>query len=150
MRVADIMTREVQTTSGDRTFEEAARTLRDHRISSVVVLDGDAPVGIVTERDIVALVAEGGDARAATLSDRMSRDLVTISSRSDVTDAARLMEERGIRHLPVVDRNRLIGIVSIRDLTGWAVEEMTGEHELPDLERSSAALRSAQRARNQS
>jgi CBS domain-containing protein len=53
------------------------------------------------------------------------------------------MAERRIHHLPVVDRARVVGIISIRDLTSWAVEELTGGHEKPDLERSSAALTAA-------
>jgi signal-transduction protein with cAMP-binding, CBS, and nucleotidyltransferase domain len=48
-----------------------------------------------------------------------------------------------IRHLPVLDEGRLVGIISIRDLTNWAVCELTAGHELPDLERSHAALRSS-------
>jgi CBS domain-containing protein len=48
-----------------------------------------------------------------------------------------------IRHLPIVDEGRLVGIISIRDLTKWAVEELTGGHELPDIERSHTALSAA-------
>jgi predicted transcriptional regulator len=66
-----------------------------------------------------------------------------VQPRADIAEAARVMAERGVRHLPVVDRRKLVGIISIRDLTTWAVEEMTGGHELPDLERSSAALSAA-------
>ncbi len=73
----------------------------------------------------------------------MSRDLATVQPKADIAEAARVMAERGIRHLPVVEKGKLAGIISIRDLMTWAVEEMTGGHELPDLERSSAALSAA-------
>jgi CBS domain-containing protein len=144
MQVSDIMRRGVVTVDGRDTFASAARVLRDHGISSVVVKGDRGPVGIVTERDFVALIADGLDPSSTIVADRMTRDLATVPPKADIAEAARVMAERGIRHLPVVDRTKkLAGIISIRDLVTWAVEEMTGGHELPDLERSSAALAAA-------
>ena len=144
MRVADIMHREVVTVAGRDTFAAAAKVLRDNGISSVVVKGERGPAGIVTERDFVALVSDGLDPTTTTIEKRMTRDLATISPDADIADAAKVMAEQGIRHLPVVDRKKkLAGIISIRDLMTWAVEEMTGGHELPDLVRSSAALSAA-------
>ncbi len=140
MQVGDIMTRDVKTANASDTFADVARTLHDNRISSVIVTDEGRPAGIVTERDLVNVVADGVDPREEAVGGRMTRDLATVESRTDIADAAALMAERGIRHLPVVDRGQLAGIVSIRDLTNWAVEELTAGHELPDLERSQAAL----------
>ena len=140
MQVGDIMTRDVKTASSGDTFADVARILHDNRISSVIVMDGDRIAGIVTERDLVNVVADGLDPREQAVGDRLTRDLATIEPRTDIADAASVMAERGIRHLPVVDRGELAGIVSIRDLTNWAVEELTAGHELPDLERSQAAL----------
>ena len=143
MRVGDIMTADVKTVSPTDTFADTARILSSNRISSVVVKDGEKVAGIITERDVVHAVAEGLDPTRVTVGERMTRDLATVDRRTDVADAARVMGERRIRHLPVVDRGSLTGIISIRDLTSWAIEEMTGGHELPDLERSSAALSAA-------
>jgi len=143
MRVGDIMTADVKTVSPSDTFAEAARVLASNRISSVVVKDGDHVAGIITERDVVRAVAEGVDPATVSVGDRMTKELATVDRKTDVSDAARLMAERRIRHLPVVDKGSLSGMVSIRDLTSWAIEEMTGGHELPDLERSSAALTAA-------
>ena len=140
MQVGDIMTREVKTANATDSFADVARILHDNRISSVIVMDGGQVAGIVTERDLVNVVAEGADPRQASVGDRLTRDLTTVEPRTDISDAAELMAARGIRHLPVLDRGSLAGIVSIRDLTNWAVEELTGGHELPDLERSQAAL----------
>jgi CBS domain-containing protein len=140
MRVGDIMTADVKTVSPSDTVAEAAKVLAANRISSVVVKDGDDVAGIITERDIVKGVAEDVDVGTVIVGDRMTRDLATVEAKTDVADAARLMAERRIRHLPVLDKGSLAGIISIRDLTHWAIEEMTGGHELPDLERSSAAL----------
>jgi CBS domain-containing protein len=143
MQVGDIMHRDVVTVMPEDTFAEAAKVLREHAISSVVVSGESGPAGIVTERDFVTLVAEGLDPATTNVGGRMSTDLTTVRPRADVAWAAGLMAERGIRHLPVVDRGKLVGIISIRDLTTWAVEEITGGHELPDFERSSATLSAA-------
>ncbi len=143
MNVSDIMHTDVVTVGADDTFSEVAKVLREHGISSVVVGGDRGPGGIVTERDFVNLLAAGGDATSTKVGERMTRDLATVEPRSDIADAARLMADRKIRHLPVVDKGELVGIISIRDLIAWAVEEFTGGHELPDMERSSAALSAA-------
>jgi CBS domain-containing protein len=143
MQVGDIMHGNVVTVGADDTFSQAAAILRERRISSVLVQGDAGPAGIVTERDFVNLVADGQDPAAVRIGDRMTRDLATVEPRTDIADAAALMASRGVRHLPVLDRGELVGIISIRDLTSWAVEELTGGHELPDIERSSAALTAA-------
>lgn len=140
MQVGDIMTRDVKTANPDDTFADAARLLHEHGISSVLVLEGRSPRGIVTERDLVNVVADGQDPARVRIADRMTTDLATVESSADITEAAALMGERRIRHLPVVDRGELAGIISIRDLTTWAIGEMTSGHELADMERSAAAL----------
>lgn len=145
MRVADIMTTDVKTASADDTFADVARLLHDSGISSVIVKDGDAPTGIVTERDLVNVVADGLDPREVRVGDRMTRNLDTVEPRTDVTEAAEHMARLRIRHLPVVDGGRLVGIISIRDLTAWAVEELSGGHELADLQRSQSTLSAAAR-----
>jgi len=143
MKVGDIMSRNVVTVDPGATFADAAKTLHEHGISSVVVKGAKGAAGIVTERDFVNLVADGKDPATVKISDRMTKDLALVQPKTDIADAAKLMAERRIRHLPVVERGKLVGILSIRDLTSWAVGEVTGGHELPDLERSSAALAAA-------
>ena len=145
MRVADIMTADVKTASVDDTFADVARLLHDNGISSVIVKDDDAPAGIVTERDLVNVVADGLDPREVRVGERMTRNLDTVEPRTDITEAAEHMARLRIRHLPVVDGGRLVGIISIRDLTAWAVEELSGGHELADLQRSHSTLSAAAR-----
>jgi CBS domain-containing protein len=140
MQVADIMTTDVKTARPDDTFAVVAKTLHDNRISSVIIVDGKELAGIVTERDVVNLVADELEPGSLPVKVRMTRQLATVEPRTDITEAAQLMAERRIRHLPVVDKGSLVGVISIRDLTNWALQEITGGHELPDLERSSAAL----------
>jgi CBS domain-containing protein len=144
MQVGEIMKTDVKTASADQTFADVARLLHDNGISSVVVLEGQHLAGIVTERDIVNVVADGQDPHSVKVGDRMTkRDLVTVEPRTDIAEAAKSMAAKRIRHLPVVDRDDVVGIISIRDLTNWAVEELTAGHELPDLERSHTALSAA-------
>lgn len=143
MKIADIMRREVFSVEASNTFAHAAAVLRREGISSVLVMEAGALRGIITERDVVALVAEGADPRTTTVGERMSTDLGTVDPSSDVADAAALMAGRRIRHLPVVAEGRVVGVVSIRDLTSWAMTEITEGHELADIERSHRALAAA-------
>jgi CBS domain-containing protein len=143
MQVGDVMKSAVKTTTPDQTFAHVAQLLKESAISSVVVLEGDRLAGIVTERDLVNLVADGLDPHATKVADRMSTNLDTVEPRTDIAEAAEHMARLRIRHLPVLDKDALVGIISIRDLTNWAVEEITGGHELPDLERSHTTLSAA-------
>ena len=143
MKVGDIMTTEVTTASPDDTFVHIAGLLHEGGISSIVVMQGDEIAGIVTERDLVNLVADGADPGSVTVGERMTRDLDTVEPKTDIAEAAEHMARLKIRHLPVVERGSLVGIVSIRDLINWAVAELTTGHELPDLQRSATALTAA-------
>ena len=150
MQVGEIMHTEVKTAAADATFADVAKTMRSNGISSVVVLDGKKLAGIVTERDIVNLVAAGGDPHSVKVAHGMTRrDIETVSPKTDITDAADQMVVRNIRHLPVVDRGRVVGIISIRDLTRWAADELSAGHEMPDMARSHRALRAASELQKQ-
>lgn len=144
MLVGEIMHSDVKTASTSDSFADVAQMMRSHGISSVVVLDGKKLEGIVTERDIVNLVAEGGDPNTTTVESGMTRgDLITVGSKTELSEAAEQMVSRNIRHLPVVDGGNVVGIVSIRDMTRWAAEELSGGHEMPDIAGSHAALQAA-------
>jgi CBS domain-containing protein len=150
MQVGEIMHTEVKTAAADATFADVAKTMRSNGISSVVVLDGKKLAGIVTERDIVNLVAAGGDPHSVKVAHGMTRrDIETVSPKTDITEAADQMVVRNIRHLPVVDRGRVVGIISIRDLTRWAADELSAGHEMPDMARSHRALRAASELQKQ-
>lgn len=144
MLVGDIMHSDVKTASTEDSFADVAKTMRAHGISSVVVLDGTKLAGIVTERDIVNLVAAGGDPHTTTVAHGMTRrGLTTVSPKTELTEATEMMVSRNIRHLPVVDKDDVVGIVSIRDMTRWAAEELSTGHEMPDIATSHAALQAA-------
>jgi CBS domain-containing protein len=144
MQVGEIMHTDVKTANADDTFADVAKTMRLHGISSVVILDGKRLAGIVTERDVVNLVAAGADPHGVKVALGMTRrDLEIVSPKTDIAEAAEHMAARNIRHLPVVDKGKVVGIISIRDLTRWAAEELSGGHEMPDIARSTVALRAA-------
>jgi CBS domain-containing protein len=144
MLVGEVMHTDVKTADAEDTFADVAKTMQANGISSVVVLEGKKLAGIVTERDIVNLVAAGGDPHAVRVAHGMTRrDIETVSPKTDIGEAAELMVRRNIRHLPVVDRGRVAGIISIRDMTRWAAEELASGHEMPDIARSHKALQAA-------
>ena len=114
--VADIMSRPVVTVNPDDKMAEAAATMREHRVGSVVAVDDVRPVGILTERDLVRFTASGGDAGTALVSEWMTAAPDSVGPAVDVTAAFASLSEHGYRHIPVVDDDELVGIVSMRDL----------------------------------
>ena len=94
-----------------------AQYMSERRIGAVAVLDGQRVAGIVSERDIMSkVVAKGLDPASTKVSDVMSRELLVASPEESYEDAARKMRQAGIRHLPLVEGGRLIGMISQRDL----------------------------------
>jgi CBS domain-containing protein len=112
----DIMTRDVFTTLGDASIAEVANSMLTGRFGSAVVVDGKWIVGMFTERDVLRAAAAGTDPGAATVSEWMTPDPVTASPDMDAEEATEIMMTQGFRHLPVVDGNELLGIVSLRDV----------------------------------
>jgi CBS domain-containing protein len=117
-RIRDVMTTNPQTLPESTTVREAAETMRANDIGDVVVVDDDGKLsGILTDRDIVVrVVAEARDPRATRIGDIASRELTAVSPDDPVGRAVQLMRERAIRRLPAVERNKVVGIVSIGDL----------------------------------
>jgi len=115
VRVAKIMQREVPKVEPDATLREAARTMRKWQTSAVMVTVDDRAVGILTERDLVQVLVDGENAALFRVSSRMSTDLVSVSPDADSRVAMDLMAKHGIRHLPVVEGDDLVGLVSLQD-----------------------------------
>jgi len=118
MKLHDIMTREVEVVSPDDSLEDAARRMKELDVGLMPVCDGQRLVGMLTDRDItVRAVAEGRDPRKTRVSPVMTAEVVYCFEDQDVEDAARLMNDRQIRRLPILDRSkRLTGIVALGDL----------------------------------
>ena len=125
-RLKEIMTPSVEVVTPETTLQEAAQMMRDLDVGPLPVCDGDALVGMVTDRDItVRAVAEGKDPQYATVREVMTDEVYYVYEDQTVEEAATLMAERQVRRLPVLSREeRLTGIISLGDL---AVE--TGEDE---------------------
>ncbi|MGE0118845.1 MAG: CBS domain-containing protein [Dongiaceae bacterium] len=98
---------------------DAARVMRERHVGSVLIAATDRLEGIFTERDMVfRVVAEGRDPDATALADVMTADPDVLPPQASALDALRRMQDGGYRHLPIVDRGRLVGIVSRRDFQG--------------------------------
>src|SRR2546423_10403674 len=113
MQVSKVMTRDAECVRPDTTLQEAARKMRDLDVGPLPVCgDNDKLVGMLTDRDIVVrAVAEGKDPRTAKVRDAMSEGVCYCFEDDDVTEAARLMKEKQIRRLVVLNRDkRLVGI----------------------------------------
>lgn len=119
------MTPAAVTDAPDDTLAEAASKMWQQQTGSLLVMEGDSLIGIVTERDVLQLVGEGQDPKASSLRDVMTGNPVTVSASSRVRDAAAIMFEKWFRHLPVVDDDgRVVGILSLRDILGLVAEGM--------------------------
>ncbi|HEU0130449.1 MAG TPA: CBS domain-containing protein [Mycobacteriales bacterium] len=118
MRVADIMTSASVTESPADSLRSAAETMWRQQTGSLLVMDGDDLVGIITERDVMKAVAQERDVEQTPVSEVMTRDVLTITPDTSAHEAARHMASRWIRHLPVVEGGRVVGVVSQRDLVG--------------------------------
>ena len=110
-------TSNVTTIESSANVVEAAKTMIDEGRGPLPVMDGNRPVAMVTDRDLVAyVVAQGLDPNQVTLEDVQMRPLITIDSDQDAEEARRLMDEHGLNRLVVVDDDELAGIVSEADL----------------------------------
>jgi CBS domain-containing protein len=115
--VGEIMAHNPVTLPSDTTVVDAARRMRQDDIGDVIVSDAGNVLGIVTDRDLVVRVlAEGSDPEKTLLAEICSEELVTVEPDTSVEHAARLMREHAVRRLPVMDGDKLVGVISIGDL----------------------------------
>lgn len=106
------------------TVLEAIRRMAEADVGSVAVCDGSRLVGIFTERDVLRLAGEAAALDQVRVEDAMTRQVVTVSADTDLVSAARLMGERRIRHLPVVEGDNLLGMIGIRDVLAALAERL--------------------------
>jgi CBS domain-containing protein len=124
MAIGDVMRTRVVTVGTDDSVRLAVLRMLEEGVGSVAVCEGGRLIGIFTERDVLGLAGEGTDLDAVRVGDVMTREPLTVDVSVAVLDAARLMGERKIRHLPVVEGDHLLGMVGIRDILGSLVERL--------------------------
>jgi CBS domain-containing protein len=139
MTIGDVMRTRVVAVETTDSARVAVLRMLEEGVGSVAVCDAGKLVGIFTERDVLALAGEGTDLDSVRVSDVMTRDPVTVDARVAILDAARLMGDRKIRHLPVVEGDHLLGMVGIRDVLGSLVERLWQTHD-EDAHKTARAL----------
>jgi len=117
MSLDDLMRETVVTTATDTLVSDVAATMRDENVGSAVVVADDAPVGLVTDRDIaVRVAADGDDPETLTAADVMTAEPVTVDVETGVFDLCTAMCDHEVRRMPVVADGELAGIVTLDDL----------------------------------
>ena len=127
--IADLLNPRVVSVGPGETVRVAISRMLEENVGSVAVCDGERLAGIFTERDVLRLTAEGPDFDEVRVGDVMTTQLVTLSPDDDILDAARLMGERKIRHLPVLEGENLLGMVGIREVVRVLVERLWRTHD---------------------
>jgi CBS domain-containing protein len=117
-KISEVMTRDVRTVEPDTSVREVARLMKDLDVGAIPICDGERLTGMVTDRDIVVrALAERRDMETTRVRDVMSPEVSYCFEDQDIAEASRIMEERQIRRLPILSRERrLIGIVSLGDV----------------------------------
>ena len=123
------MTVRVVTVTPKASVQEAIARMLEEGIGSVAVCDGPRLVGIFTERDVLRGAGEGASFGEVAVEDVMTRRPVTVSPDDDIVEAAQLMADRRIRHLPVCEGEFLVGMIGIRDVLRRRVEQAAEQHE---------------------
>lgn len=117
MKVKDIMTKNVAYVNPGATITEVAQLMQKHNIGALPVCDQSGVVGIVTDRDIVVRnVAHGTDPQRTKVQDVMTSDVVTVTPDTDLDEITDIMADDQIRRIPVVENNKVVGIVALGDL----------------------------------
>lgn len=116
MKLKDIMSKEIAFVDSNESIESAAQLMQQYNVGSIPICDNNKLVGIVTDRDITLRSVAKGQYQQ-TVGDIMTKNPVTASPETDVHEASRLMGEKQIRRLPVVENKSLVGMVSLGDIS---------------------------------
>ena len=117
MQVKDAMNPKVISASKDISIKEAARTLTKHEIGSLIIVEDEKIVGVITESDIIRkVVATGLDPSVTLVEEMMTKDVITIDADAELNDACQTMVDHKIKRLPVLDGGQLVGIITTTDI----------------------------------
>jgi CBS domain-containing protein len=126
--IKEVMTSDVRACEPNATVVDVAKLMAKEDVGPIPVVEEGRLVGLVTDRDIVVrVIAEGRDPNATTVGEIASRDLVTVSPDEDLDGALQLLAQHQVRRLPVVDGDRLVGIVAQADIARLGKDKKTGE-----------------------
>ena len=139
MPIADVMSPRVVSIRPEETVQLAIARMLEENVGSIAVCEDERLVGIFTERDVLRLAGDGADFSELKVGEVMTRALVTVPPDVDVIDAARLMSEQKIRHLPVLHGEHLLGIVGIREVMRSLVERLWRKHD-PEIRETAREL----------
>ncbi len=140
MQIGSVMRIRLVTAHPEETAADAIRRMVAEGVGSVAVCNDNELVGIFTERDVLKLAAASADFERVPLRTAMTRSPVTIGIDDGILEAAQLMGDRQLRHLPVVQDGNLVGMVSIRDVLGFLAERLYAEHDERAAETARALL----------
>jgi CBS domain-containing protein len=140
VKISDVMTKAAVIDRPEDSLSAAARKMWDQQTGSLLVIDRDELLGIITERDVLRAVATGTPLDTP-VSEVMTKDLITVEPGTSLREAAAIMTDRWIRHLPVLESGKLVGIVSQRDLAGVLAGALNEPGDLHRLIESSELVR---------
>jgi CBS domain-containing protein len=140
VEVSEVMTKEVVTVGPHYNVADVASLMDAKGIGSVIVLEEERVLGILTERDILKVIGAGEEPKNVAAHEALHGDLYTITPDASIEDAASQMTQARVRHLPVIENDQIVGIISIRDVVRWSVREMAQATELPHLDVSRQVL----------
>ncbi len=125
--VRDLMARRVVSCTRDESLTTIAARMRREDVSSIVLLNAGRLTGIITERDLIRAIGDGRDPRATTAGQYMTDRPMTVRPGDPVGDAAALMLALGVRHLPVVEDDQPVGLLSARDVVRMESRSVTAQ-----------------------
>jgi CBS domain-containing protein len=128
--VKDVMTQKVRTIKPTATVKQSASLMMKSKIGSLIVVEDSRPEGIITEGDVSRAVAKGLDPMRVQAKSIMSKPLITITGDLRVEEAARVMANANVKKLPVVEKGRLIGIITQTDIVGSSFDLVTALKEM--------------------
>lgn len=140
MKVKEIMSKNVAYVQSDESVERAAQLMKQHNCGSIPVCCSGKMEGIITDRDIaLRCIAEGRDTKQEKIKDIMTTTPATGNPEMDVNDAARIMSEKQIRRLPIVENGSLVGIIALGDISVNPSLQNSAEGALKDISQPSSA-----------
>jgi len=116
IKVIDAMTKKPVSVTQDDTIRNCTQLMLDRHVGSLLVKEGEKLLGFLTERDLVRMISMGVDPNTTRVKQIMTKKIVAISPEKDIYDAIVLMNRENVRRLPVILNNKIIGLITVRDI----------------------------------